>query len=387
MSSRRPRYSPAKKSAPGAESGSETGVRLQKVLASAGLGSRRKCEELITAGRVEVDHQTVSELGTRVDPDTQEIRVDGETLKLKRRLYYAVHKPAGVVSTHSDPTGRPRVIDLIETQERLFTVGRLDLSSEGLILVTNDGELANRLAHPRYEVEKRYQVQVVGHPADEALAKLHEGVHLAEGVVKVEHLTVKRKLPKSTVLEMVLTEGKNREIRRMLARMGHKVVRLVRVALGPLQLGKLPAGGYRQLTPIEVSALRKASRTESSSGTKKFKKRGGFDRKKHGGAPNSPGKPFGWKTKPAGGAGQGRPSGPRKSFPPRPESDFDEALPERPIGKTRGTIIGDEETPKPQGGPRGGKGNAGGKKQGGGGGRKFYGKGKGKGPRPGRDRR
>ena len=153
------------------------GQRLQKVLAAAGVGSRRQCEELITSGRVEVDRRVVTELGTRVDPARQEIRVDGETLSAARAVYYAVNKPTGVVSTNRDPSGRPRVIDLVPSRgARLFPVGRLDLNSEGLILVTNDGELANRLTHPRYEVPKTYVVQVAGKPEPETLAKICRGV-------------------------------------------------------------------------------------------------------------------------------------------------------------------------------------------------------------------
>ena len=157
--------------------------RLQKVLAAAGLGSRRQCEELITTGRVEVDRRVVTELGTRVDPAVQQIRVDGQPLAKPKLLYYAVNKPAGVLWTNRDPSGRPRVVDLVPSRDaRLFTIGRLDLHSDGLILVTNDGELANRLTHPRYGVSKSYRVVVAGRPTREILARLLEGVHLAEGV-------------------------------------------------------------------------------------------------------------------------------------------------------------------------------------------------------------
>ncbi len=163
------------------------GQRLQKILAAAGLGSRRQCEELITSGRVEVDRQMVTQLGTRVDPGRQEIQVDGQPLSVGRRVYYAVNKPKGVVTTNRDPSGRPRVIDLVPGRDaRLFAIGRLDLSSEGLILVTNDGELANRLAHPRYGVAKTYLAQVAGRPATEVLAQLCRGVRLAEGLARAE---------------------------------------------------------------------------------------------------------------------------------------------------------------------------------------------------------
>jgi 23S rRNA pseudouridine2605 synthase len=165
--------------------------RLQKVLAAAGLGSRRQCEELIREGRVEVDRRTVTELGTRVDPTHQEIRVDGEPLPKPRRQYFMLNKPMGVVSTARDPAGRPRVTDLVPGDSRLFPVGRLDLSSEGLILLTNDGELANLLAHPRYEVEKTYLAQVAGSPSREAIEKLERGVHLAEGFAHAKQVRVK----------------------------------------------------------------------------------------------------------------------------------------------------------------------------------------------------
>ncbi len=236
------------------------GQRLQKVLAAAGLGSRRKCEELITAGRVEIDRQPVTKLGVRVDPTRQEIRLDGIPLPKAKLVYYAVNKPTGVVSTNRDPAGRPRVIDLAPSAgERLFTIGRLDISSEGLILVTNDGELANWLTHPRYGVEKTYRVQVAGRPDRTILARLRRGVRLAEGVARVEHIRVKSHYKESTILEMVLREGRNREIRRMLAKVGHKVLRLTRIAVGPVRLGKLPSGQSRQLTQNELKTLRQVS--------------------------------------------------------------------------------------------------------------------------------
>ena len=241
---------------PDADPSGGTGVRLQKAMAAAGVGSRRHCEEIILAGRVEIDRKVVTELGTRVDPKRQEIRLDGVPLTQSRLVYYLVHKPQGIVSTNFDPSGRPRVIDLLpRTRERLFTVGRLDLSSEGLILLTNDGELAQRLAHPRFGVEKTYHVLVAGSPGTEVLAKLRQGVHLAEGFAKVESVKVKTGLKQSTLLEIVLAEGRNREIRRILAKLGHKVLRLKRVAIGELRLRDLPQGEFRRLTADEVRAL------------------------------------------------------------------------------------------------------------------------------------
>lgn len=236
------------------------GERLQKVLAAAGLGSRRQCEELILAGRVEVDRQVITELGTRVDAAGQEIRVDGVPLRTGRRVYYAVNKPDGVISTSRDPSGRPRVIDLAPKHEtRLFAVGRLDLHSEGLILLTNDGELANRLTHPRYGIRKIYRVVVAGVPEQKVLAQLRRGIRLAEAFVRVPDVRVKSWQKKNAVLEMALDEGRNREIRRVLAKVGHKVQRLTRIAVGPIRLGDLPPGACRPLARQEIQALRKAA--------------------------------------------------------------------------------------------------------------------------------
>jgi 23S rRNA pseudouridine2605 synthase len=235
----------------------QAGERLQKVLAAAGVASRREAEELIVEGRVEVDGQVVTELGTRVDPLHQQVSVDGETLHRPKLVYFAVHKPAGVVSTARDPAGRPRVIDLLPRDAgRVFNVGRLDLESEGLILVTNDGELANLLTHPRHGVKKIYEVQVAGHPEPEVLAQLKKGVYLAEGFARAVNIRVKGRRKNSTILEMVLDEGRNREVRRLFARVGHKVQRLTRVVVGPIRLGELPRGAVRRLTPEEVRKLR-----------------------------------------------------------------------------------------------------------------------------------
>jgi 23S rRNA pseudouridine2605 synthase len=235
------------------------GERLQKVLAAAGIASRRDAEQIILEGRVEVDGQVVNELGARVDPQQQEIFVDGQRLTKSKLVYYAVHKPTGVVSTARDPSGRPRVIDLLPPDVgRVFNVGRLDMSSEGLILVTNDGELANQLTHPRHGVRKIYEVHVVGEPGPEVLGQLRRGVHLAEGFVKPVEVRIKGKKKNGAILEMVLEEGRNREIRRLLARVGHKVQRLIRVAVGPIRLGELPKGASRMLLPDEVKKLRAA---------------------------------------------------------------------------------------------------------------------------------
>ena len=254
---RRPRTTKPPKRVP-APSGPE---RLQKVLAAAGVGSRRQCEELILEGRVEVDRKVVTELGTKVDPAGQRISVDGVGLRQPKMVYYAVNKPPGMVCTNRDPSGRARVIDLVpEAEQRLFTVGRLDLNSEGLIILTNDGELANRLTHPRYGVQKTYRVLVAGHPDRDVTARLRQGVHLSDGLAKVTGVRIKRRQKQSTILEMVLDEGRNREIRRVLANVGHKVLLLVRIAVGPVKLGNLAPGQSRQLTAKEVASLRHAAR-------------------------------------------------------------------------------------------------------------------------------
>jgi 23S rRNA pseudouridine2605 synthase len=237
----------------------QAGERLQKVLAHAGVAGRRECEELIREGRVEVDHKLVTELGTRVDPLKQEIRVDGEALSRPKLTYFAVNKPEGVVSTARDPAGRPRVTDLLPPNApRVFCVGRLDMASEGLILCTNDGDLANGLTHPRHGVEKIYHVQVAGQVERDVIGQLHRGMHLAEGFAHVKHVRIKSRKKRSTILEMVLDEGRNREVRRLLARVGHKVQRLKRIAVGPVRLGDLPKGAVRPLTKKEVESLQHA---------------------------------------------------------------------------------------------------------------------------------
>ena len=235
--------------------------RLQRVMASAGVASRRECEIIIQEGRVEVDGQIIVKLGYKVDPNKQEIYVDAQKLRIEKLLYFILNKPPGVVSTANDPSGRPRVIDLIDTRNRVYNVGRLDQSSEGLILVTNDGELANRLTHPRYGVEKKYHVQVDGQPKPGDLRKLKEGIYIAEGRVRASNIRFLKKAGTNSWLEIILDEGRNREIRRMLAAIGHKVRVLKRVAIGPLKLGELPKGAHRQLTPQELRALTKATQT------------------------------------------------------------------------------------------------------------------------------
>lgn len=234
------------------------GTRLQKFLATAGVESRRNCEEFITDGRVTVDGKVVTNPAVSVDPEQQEVRLDGERLQPTRYRYFLINKPKGVVCTNKDPAGRPRAVDLIPQADlRLFTVGRLDEHTMGLLLITNDGALAEHLAHPRYEVVRRYRVQVAGLPEPSTLSELKKGMHFSDGFFKFQSIrTVKRK-GRSTILELELQEGKNREIRRLMARAGHKVMSLERIAFGPLKLGQLDVGQYRELRPQEIRELYK----------------------------------------------------------------------------------------------------------------------------------
>lgn len=234
--------------------------RLNKVLAHAGLGSRRHCEELILRGRVSIDGQVTRELATRVDIEKQQVRVDGHELHQERIVYWLVNKPRGYLCTNHDPAGRPLAIDLVDhVPQRVYTVGRLDVDSEGLLLLTNDGDLAHQLMHPRFGVDKTYHVQVAGMPTAEDIKLLLRGVYLSDGHVKARHVKRLRSQGESTWLEIVLTEGKNREIRRMLARLKHKVMRLRRVAIGPIQLGRLALGKARPLKGEDLERLRRAA--------------------------------------------------------------------------------------------------------------------------------
>jgi 23S rRNA pseudouridine2605 synthase len=238
--------------------------RLNKFLAHAGLGSRRHCEELIVRGRVAVDGQVVRELGTKVDPDQQEVVVDGQPLHVERPVYWLVHKPRGYLCTNHDPAGRPLAIELVpHVQQRVYTVGRLDEDSEGLLLLTNDGDLAHKLMHPRFGVEKTYLVQVAGRPEREDVEQLLKGVWLSDGHVKARRVKRLKSQGESTWLEIVLSEGKNREIRRMLARLNHKVLRLRRIAIGPVQMGRLASSKARPLRHDELDRLRRAAERSS----------------------------------------------------------------------------------------------------------------------------
>lgn len=233
------------------------GVRLQKVLATAGLGSRRACENLISAGRVEVDGVLVTELGVRIDPDKNVVHVDGLRIQLDQSLLtLALNKPLGVVSTMHDPDGRPTLAEYVaDRPERLFHIGRLDADSEGLILLTNDGELANRLAHPKYEIPKTYLVHVEGRVPATLGAKLTHGIELEDGVAKVDKFRIVDSTPQASLVEVELHEGRNRIIRRMFAEAGYPVNQLVRTKIGPVRLGDLRPGRVRVLGQTELGTL------------------------------------------------------------------------------------------------------------------------------------
>jgi len=245
--------------------------RLQKVLARAGVASRRKCEELIRAGRVRVNGRVVTELGTKVDPTRDIIEVDGRPIAPERKVYILLHKPRGYLSDTLDFRGRPSALSLVPGGERLYPAGRLDARSEGLLLLTNDGELAHRLTHPRFQHQKEYLALVEGEPTEATLRRMLEGVERdgqvlrADAVQRLErlgpeaHIHGWEEAPKGmTWLRILLHEGKKRHIRRMCAALGHPVRRLIRVRIGPLRLGDLKAGEYRILTEEEVRRLKEA---------------------------------------------------------------------------------------------------------------------------------
>jgi 23S rRNA pseudouridine2605 synthase len=233
------------------------GVRLQKVLAAAGVGSRRQCEEMIGAGRVEVDGEIVRRFGARVDPQHQIIRVDGRRIPASEDLVYvAVNKPAGVLTSMSDNRGRKTMADLLgDTSERLFHVGRLDYDTEGLMLLTNDGELAHRLAHPRFGVPKTYLAEVSGPVRRDLGRQLLTGIELDDGVASADKFRVVEQAGGRALVEITLHEGRKHIVKRMLAAAGHPVSRLVRTQVGPVALGSLRPGTTRKLSAKEVGDL------------------------------------------------------------------------------------------------------------------------------------
>lgn len=239
------------------ESGKPQGERLQKVLAHAGIASRRVCEQMIAEGRVEVNGEVVTELGRRVDPAVDVIHVDSARVVLDAdHLTIALNKPVGVVSAMSDPEGRPTLADFTKRYNtRLFHVGRLDADTQGLILLTNDGDLAQRLAHPSWEVPKTYLASVNGRVQRGLVKKLKQGVELDDGVAKADAVTIKEVAPMASIIELTLHDGRNRVVRRMLDAVGHPVIELVRTQVGPIRLGDLRSGRSRIITGAELRSL------------------------------------------------------------------------------------------------------------------------------------
>lgn len=237
------------------------GVRLQKLLAAAGVGSRRQCENLISEGRVQVDGVTVTELGVRINPLTQVVHVDGDRVQLdESRVYLAFNKPLGVVTSMDDELGRTDISDFLQGRtERLFHVGRLDADTEGLLLLTNDGDLAHRLQHPRYGVLKTYLAQVPGPVARDVGKRLRAGVELEDGPVAVDSFKIVDSQPGKALVEVILHEGRKHIVRRMLAEVGHPVISLVRTQVGPIRLGDTRPGRWRALSSAEVAALYSAA--------------------------------------------------------------------------------------------------------------------------------
>jgi 23S rRNA pseudouridine2605 synthase len=237
-------------------------VRLQKLLAQSGVASRRKCEELMLAGLVEVDGEVVTRLGTKVDPRTAVIRVEGRRLPpVSANVYLVLNKPRGVVSTMADPEGRRTLSDFVaDRPERLFHVGRLDTDTEGLILLTNDGDFAQRVAHPSYELDKTYVAEVPGPVTKATVRRVLDGVTLEDGPVQVSSFTVLSAHNDKAIVELVIHEGRNRIVRRLLDEVGHPVRRLTRTAIGPVQLTGLRPGALRELTRDELGTLLDAAK-------------------------------------------------------------------------------------------------------------------------------
>ncbi len=241
-------------------------IRLQKIIAQAGIASRREAERLIAEGQVTVNGKRVIDLGTKVDPEDSHIKVKGKLIRPEtRKVYLALNKPDGFVTTMKDPEGRPTVISLIHRiKERVTPVGRLDFHTEGLLLLTNDGDLAHAITHPARHLPKVYRIKVKGKPSPEKLQKLRRGIRLEEGRTAPAEIKKIRNLPANAILEVTLHEGKNRQIRRMFEKIGHPVLKLTRTRIGPIHLGALAPGKFRKLDAWEVEKLTAAVRKRNS---------------------------------------------------------------------------------------------------------------------------
>ncbi len=234
-------------------------VRLQKILSAAGIDSRRNCEQLILDGEVRVNGKVVDTLPAFADPDSDTITVHSRRISPEQKVYYLLNKPRGVICTNSDPQGRRKAIDLVPSKQRIFCVGRLDVDSSGLIILTNDSELTNRLTHPRYELAKTYRIEVTGQLTGAAIEKLKKGVWMSEGKTGRTAVKILRRGRNVSTIEIVIRQGLNRQVRRMLARVGLGVKSLTRTKIGKIGLRGVGVGKYRQLTAAEVAYLKKAT--------------------------------------------------------------------------------------------------------------------------------
>lgn len=266
--------------------------RLHKVLAHAGIASRRKCEELILERRVRVNGQIVSELGTQVDAECDRIEVDGAPVRVEKKTYIVLHKPKGYLSDIDEARGRPLAIDLVPSKERLYAAGRLDLNSEGLLLLTNDGDFAHHVTHPRYEHEKEYLALVEGDPTQETLAKLHKGVWYDGDMLRVDSAKIVRHLGPiarqqrwneagrdECWLRIILHEGKKREIRHLCSAVGHPVKRLIRIRIGSIELAGLLVGKYRTLNKEELRVMQSGAKEKRANSNQHRGDRGNRNRR------------------------------------------------------------------------------------------------------------
>ncbi|HIF07562.1 MAG TPA: rRNA pseudouridine synthase [Gemmatimonadetes bacterium] len=235
-------------------------MRIQKFLSRAGVSSRRKAETMVLEGWVRINGNVVSELGTKVDPDKDHVEVGGKTVRLREITWIRFHKPIDVLCTAEDTHGRKTLYDLLPDEHRaLRYVGRLDLDTAGLLLLTNDGDLANRLIHPRYRVEREYEVSVEGVPSLKDIARLRGGIKLRDGLARPKRVEAYEPVNENGNLTIVMTEGRKREVRRMMYELGYPVVTMRRVRVGPVSLGDLPPGEWEPLSPEEVAALKRST--------------------------------------------------------------------------------------------------------------------------------
>lgn len=232
-------------------------MRLAKYLAQAGIASRRQAELYITQGRVKLNGQTINEVSARVEPQQDRVEFDGQLIHVEKPVYIMLHKPPGYITSARDPQGRPTVLELVtEIEQRIYPVGRLDYDTAGLLLLSNDGEFTNRMIHPRYKIDKKYEACLTGRVKDQELQQLRQGIVLSDGITAPAQVKLIRRDASASLIQLTIHEGRKRQVRRMCAAIGHPIINLKRVGLGFLSLGDLPAGRYRHLHPDEVERLK-----------------------------------------------------------------------------------------------------------------------------------